>query len=366
MQLVSFSCEAHKEFAPTINGIDLQTVNLFVGRNGSGKSYALRRIEGFADIISEKEMHAVVKNWRATFVDSEQNAIEYSFGWNAVGFSINHEKLTINGKTLIDRQQASCYVFSESSQSFETISPPDRKLVIHVRRDIKAYPEFEQLIQWAESTYSFRFGTIVPTISDIDQKLSKVNFSSFPPDKLEISPADIFDGLSDSQRWAVRNLMEDFGYTIKSINVRGSGDNKNVTYSEKDVSYEYDISTTSQGTFRTFILLSYFLRLVHTKNPQLILIDDLGEGLDYQRAVKLGKFIFDSCKAEGVQLIATSNDGFLMDAIPIENWNVLRRNGTEITALNEKNHPELFDNFAFTGLSNFDFFSSDYIDSHLR
>jgi len=33
--------------------------------------------------------------------------------------------------------------------------------------------------------------------------------------------------------------------------------------------------------------------------------------------------------------------------------------------LNEKNSPELFNNFSFTGLSNFDFFSSDYIDSNL-
>ena len=116
----------------------------------------------------------------------------------------------------------------------------------------------------------------------------------------------------------------------------------------------YDLS---QGMFRMISLLVYLFYLIHIRKLQLILIDDLGEGLDYSRAFKLGKFIFDTCKETDVQLIATSNDGFLMDAIPIEYWNVLRRNGTEIAALNEKNQPELFKRFAYTGLSNFDFFS---------
>ncbi len=52
---------------------------------------------------------------------------------------------------------------------------------------------------------------------------------------------------------------------------------------------------------------------------------------------------------------------FLMDVVDIAHWNVLQRNGNLVTALNIKNQPELFEKFRYTGLSNFDFFASDYI-----
>jgi hypothetical protein len=56
---------------------------------------------------------------------------------------------------------------------------------------------------------------------------------------------------------------------------------------------------------------------------------------------------------------------FLMDVVDLKYWNVLRRNGQVVTAINAKNHPNLFEDFKFTGLSNFDFFASDYIAQNL-
>ena len=91
------------------------------------------------------------------------------------------------------------------------------------------------------------------------------------------------------------------------------------------------------------------------------MIDDLCEGLDYERATKLGKLIFNKCKDTNIQLIATSNDSFLMDVVDIKFWNVLQREGKVVTAINIQTHEALFKKFKFTGLSNFDFFASDYI-----
>lgn len=91
------------------------------------------------------------------------------------------------------------------------------------------------------------------------------------------------------------------------------------------------------------------------------MIDDLCEGLDYAKATKLGKIIFKKCDNSQIQLIATSNDSFLMDVVDIKHWNVLYREGKSVHTLNYKTQYNVFEQFKFTGLSNFDFFASDYL-----
>jgi hypothetical protein len=86
--------------------------------------------------------------------------------------------------------------------------------------------------------------------------------------------------------------------------------------------------------------------------------------LDYDRATKLGKIVFDLCKEKNIQLVATSNDTFLMDVVDISHWNILQRAGKVVTTINERSHPELFEQFRYTGLSNFDFFNSDFRAQH--
>ena len=112
-------------------------------------------------------------------------------------------------------------------------------------------------------------------------------------------------------------------------------------------------------------ILIYFVYLISQKQPVTIVIDDLCEGLDYERATKLGQLIFEKCLNTNVQLIATSNDSFLMDVVDLKYWNVLQRDGNVVTAINNQTHEALFKKFKFTGLSNFDFFASDYIQQAL-
>lgn len=367
MQLVSFSCNL---YSLVVSEINLQAVNLFVGRNGNGKSTVLHCIEWLADIISEKNWHPVVRNWEANFKDSEGNVLTYSFGWADHGISISHEKLFLKRKdlekeiVLIERNRDACSVYSSVTENREEINPPETKLVINIRRDIKIYPEFEKLIQWAEATYSFRFGTIVPEIVDINRKLSETNFSPLQAGKTEYSLGELFDGLTPDQQGNILQLMQAFEYTIETLKVGGPANARSLFYTEKGVPGEFDITTTSQGTFRAFTLLLYFFRLLNTQKTQLFLIDDLGEGLDYSRAYELGKYIFKACEESGVQLIATSNDSFLMNAVDIDYWNLLRRDGSKITAINKENSKSLFDDFGYSGLSNFYFLSSDFIDSY--
>ena len=107
-----------------------------------------------------------------------------------------------------------------------------------------------------------------------------------------------------------------------------------------------------------------YLCCITVKN--LLLVDDLCEGLDYDRSTHLGRMIYDFSLEHGIQLIASSNDSFLMDVVDLKYWNLLQRNGNEVYGINHITHPDLFDDFEFTGLSNFDLFSSDYIARHLN
>ncbi len=353
MRIESFSYNDHSW---KLDNLNLQELNLLVGRNASGKSRTLSAIDLLVDIISQKRELTGGGSWKLRFRTSIGEALDYSVATKSSG-QITREVLVLNGKHLLDRKSSESKVFSRITDQFEEFFPPENQLVLHVRRDIRAFPEFERLIEWATNSYGFRFGTISPLNALANSGYDFIN----PVDDL----MSMFRYLSPERKAVLLSTLNQLGYNVTSIKPIEKYNNRFLEVVEDGLSKPIPHTGLSQGMFRVIALLTYFSYLIHVKKPQLLIIDDLGEGLDYSRAVKLGKFIFDACRDETIQLIATSNDNFLMDAIPIEHWNVLRRNGTEITALNEKNSPELFNNFSFTGLSNFDFFSSDYIDSNL-
>jgi len=56
----------------------------------------------------------------------------------------------------------------------------------------------------------------------------------------------------------------------------------------------------------------------------------------------------------------STNDRFVMNNVPLEEWCVLQRRGSVVRVLNYTNSKELFDEFKFTGLSNFDFLAMDF------
>ena len=122
----------------------------------------------------------------------------------------------------------------------------------------------------------------------------------------------------------------------------------------------------SNGMFRVFSVLLYMIYSSTLKGARCLMIDDMGEGLDYRRSTKLGKIVFSYCKAKSIQLIVTSNDSFLLDTVDLDLWNILQRTGSVVTSLNSQTHQELFAKFARTGLSNYDILSSNFITNHLQ
>ena len=58
----------------------------------------------------------------------------------------------------------------------------------------------------------------------------------------------------------------------------------------------------------------------------------------------------------------STNDQFVMNHVPLEEWSVLERAGCHIHVRNHENSKAAFEYFRFVGMSNFSFFEMDFVN----
>ena len=340
--------------------LNLDNINLVVGQNAVGKSSVIKLIIDFSKLINYQTFtyaqYQTKAEWSLVFVTKEDAVLKYNLVIKE-NSKVFEENLFVNDKLFLDRNAQSSKIYSFSQKTLIKINPPESKLVLHIRRDIDEYPYFEDLIQWAEGVGIFEFSKIRPFHMAATNSIGTINDDTPYPNF-------IWKYLNDESKKIVVNDFNSLGYKIAEILL-----DKFPYRQDSDALYvvedglesrlsEYQLS---QGMFRALALIVYIQHVVQNNYVSIILIDDLGEGLDYERATKLGKLLVEKLENSNIQFIATSNDSFLMDVIPIKYWNILQRDGNTVRALNYHNSKERFDKFLMTGLSNFDLFSSDYL-----
>ena len=108
----------------------------------------------------------------------------------------------------------------------------------------------------------------------------------------------------------------------------------------------------SQGMFRT---LSLFIMMSYTnlsKSSLCLLIDDMGEGLDFNSSRKMMDII-KKIDNSNLQFFMTTNDRYVMNQIPLRFWTIIDREYTNkfvfYVYTNAKEH---FTHFKYTGLNN--------------
>lgn len=342
--------------------LELDQVNLIVGKNGTGKSRTIAVLQLLVKIINQKFDSLSDASWELTFIKSNGDKLVYSFAiavYSKNDERILTEQLTLNDSTLINRVFGyAVHVYNVQLGEDEELNPPQNKLVLHTNRDVKKYPYIEDLCKWAEESYGCLFANIYSSTKTSQKEYFESNLGD-----LEIQ--SLYKGLSESSHLLITDEFNSIGYDISEIYPIDIGSYTVLLVSEKGVERHIPDFRLAQGMLRALFILIYVEYIRTQKAPTMIVIDDFCEGLDYERATKLGKLVYEKCLNSNIQLVATSNDSFLMEVVDIKYWNVLRREGKIVTALNNKNHPELFQDFKFTGLSNFDFFSSDYINKRL-
>jgi len=336
-----------------LNEIELQNFNLIVGKNATGKSRALIVVSAFANMITQANP-VYTGNWEFTFINENQDEIYYNI-INRFSKPIK-ETIRINNNLLLERNDDIAKLFSKIKNDFDIISPPDKKLVLHVRRDKKEYPFLEDIVEWAEKTHFFKFGQVHPNSfigNDRDEKRHKTIEDVLPA---------LIENLSDSSKTEVMDEINSIGYAIENIYAEKESGEDIFYVKERKMKHAFRQNLLSQGMLRAISLIVFIHYLIDKNAADTIIVDDICEGLDYERATKLGSLIFEKFQDSGVQFIVSSNDSFLMDVINIRCWNILVREDNHIKAYNYKNSKDKFDNFKYSGLSNFDLFSSDYLD----
>jgi len=340
-----------------LKDIEFEELSLIVGKNATGKTRTLGVLQLLYEIICQKSQ-LTAGEWDIRFFNGSDNfhyKFEIRIGEN--GYFLK-EKMIINDELFFERNEGSFQIKNVLTKNLETSYPPSNKLVIHVARDVRKYPYIEEVVRWAEQSFGFKFSSVYPK-NGLDSADYGMLSGNDPVSKLWLQ-------LKGENRDKVRLELVEIGFPVEAIRIHLISPNYNsIVLTEENVDSSIVQHEVSQGMFRSLAVLIFAENLVSEKSTATIIIDDLCEGLDYERATKLGKLLFEKCLANNIQLIATSNDMFLMDVVDLKYWNVLQRNGQVVTAINAKNHPSLFEDFKFTGLSNFDFFASDYIAQNL-
>ena len=335
-----------------LKDLELKGVNLVVGKNSVGKTRTLSVINSLCRIIRQKEDFILGSKWSVLFQMDESNELIYNFETREEELIVISEEILLNGECVLRRsEEGNTEIKSFVSQAFTTIHPPANKLVLHVRRDVEEYPFLEAITNWAETAHGFSFANIIP-------EENKPNYNYL---RINIDLASLYITLSNDNKRKVIKDFNSIGYSISDIQIIRDSKPLILEISEAGLPQKIPHNSLSQGMFRALAIVIFMEYLTAQKSPSIVIIDDLCEGLDYERATKLGKLVFEKAKNTNVQLIATSNDSFLMDVVGIEYWNILTRNGKLVTAMNSETHPDLFREFKYTGLSNFDFFASDFI-----
>jgi len=245
---------------------------------------------------------------------------------------------------------------------------PDTTMAAVAKRDEIQHPFLESLYEWASSVRHYHFGKTLGQdtvmISSSDYDVSRLNRHD---ENLVIETfrngVDKHGG--DFEERIIRD-MNKLGYEIEELmlvtgkanSVLGQlNQSQVIAIKEKDLGSFVNQDQLSQGMYRALALVIHLTYSEMENEDALLLIDDIGEGLDYDRSRELISLITEKAEKRFSQVVMTTNDRFIMNAVPLKYWSVAHRVGGNLRLINSKNSPDIFSKFEKIGLNNFDFFS---------
>jgi len=356
-----------------------EEINLVVGKNATGKSRALQIIRSLATLLSESEIVNMGEgNFKAEF-KIDNKAYDYSLEYHQN--NVKSEELLVDGQQYLTRGKdgtGSIYYVAKDINRHINFKTENDRIAALGKRDAIQTPYLVNLYDWAKGVTKYDFGTtlgkehLILMDSDIREQSPEIQISI----KDTQGVVGIFlQGIKEfpnEYKQAILRDMNILGYKIEEVGAdvvsgvsivmpRGiSGRPTGIYVNESDLTGRTEQALMSQGMFRALSVLVQINYGVLSKQSTCLLIDDIGEGLDFSRSSALVKLLIDKVKGSSIQLIMSTNDRFIMNAVPLEYWIILIRNGGRVASLNYKDSKAMFDEFQNTGLSNFDLFSSGY------
>jgi energy-coupling factor transporter ATP-binding protein EcfA2 len=357
----------------TIEGLSLGDRNLIVGKNASGKSRALNIISALAGYLAGLRRPAISGNCDVEF-SHDGKTLRYHLKYE--DDQVVEEKFSVEDRVLLDRRDGGeGVIWAEEIDGGKNIrfQTPRSELSVVARRDTIQHKFLEPLYAWGSSLRHYHFGA----------SLGKDHLAIFSPkgsmkldDRDENAVVALYreaqKNFKDEFKQAVMNDMGEIDYNIEEIGIGAPvsirlvsglpGEMVGLYVREKDLSGITDQHSMSQGMFRALSIVIQVNYSQMAKKSTCILIDDIGEGLDFDRSCRLIDLLRKKAKESNIQLILSTNDRFVMNRVPLEEWSVLQRRGSHVRVRNYENSRELFEEFKFTGLSNFSLLEMDFLN----
>jgi len=345
--------------------------NLIVGKNSTGKSRTLNIISGLARMISGTSNMARSSKYEVIW---DENGRQYIYSSETDNDSVISEALSIDGKVYLERGKGGIgSIFFEKIGSGEMVvfQTPPSEYAIAKRRDSQQHSFIEPLYEWAASLRHYRFGghfgkdvvtLFNPSAPPIDENDENAVVGIFRNGKRDFGQEFIDAVVADINKVGFGVEFLDLGVPNTIVFQGLPSEPYSLLIKEKNVVSPIDQFSMSSGMYRVIALLTHLNYLSFKGESSCIVIDDVGEGLDHERACLLIDLLRAKSEQSSIQVIMSSNDNFVMNEVPLTEWTVLKRNGNIVSVSNYLNSAQQFDDFRFTGLSNFSFFEMDFLE----
>jgi len=369
----SFRENAGQKIEWLIDDVSLGEISLVVGKNSSGKTRTLNALSDLVGMLKGKGTTATGPVLYEMHYKNSESSMRYELEYDLE--TIKMERLYVEEELVLERgKHGKGKVKYESTPGsiFLEFEIPHDQLACFAKRDRLQHPFIEVIHDWAICLRRF----------DFSGDLGKTRYAlktAFEPKQMDWSITNnslvpvikvAEDGFPQFRNLVIKD-MQQIGYDLEDFGIIHFSERYNVAAQDR-----YAVFTTeaglekqvtqrdmSQGMFRAFSVLIQLNYYILCEHKGLVIIDDIGEGLDFSRAKQLVQLLITKAEANGIQLIMSTNDSFIMNAVDIKAWAVIMREGNKISLFNYENSREIFEEFKFTGLNNFDFYASEFFKS---
>ena len=357
----------------TLSELTLGPKNLIVGKNSAGKSRTLNVIASLARTLSTPQNNIPRSgNYHCEWL--RDNGERYVYEYVVKNSEIISEKLVIDDVVYLEREEGgygSIYFKALGDGVFMRFQTPVNEFAIIKRRDELQHPFIEPLYQWAAAVRHYFFGShfgkehlavFQPNGGLVDDRDGNQVVGVFRDGKKEFNGEFTASIIRDMKKIGYDIEEVDNGFPVSMPAGAMPSEVNSVFVCERGVRGLVDQLAMSQGMYRVLALLIHVNYLQLRKTSTCVIIDDIGEGLDFDRSCKLISLLRVKADESSLQIIMSTNDKFVMNEVPLKEWTVLHRRGSDVKVSNYANSEEKFDEFRFTGLSNFSFFEMDYLE----
>ncbi|MFR9166845.1 MAG: AAA family ATPase [Dysgonomonas sp.] len=343
--------------------VQLGNINLLVGKNAAGKSRTLNVLKEIGGLLSCSynllNTPFPEARYELVFVDNRQ---EYSYILTYEDKSVSEELVFVNGEKLFDRKNN--YISQKLSSENISLSDID-KHTLAVSLHSKECPSLEKLYEWGKSLQNAAFTNqiekkyLIPDLDSLKTQLKNQigSINSVPLLYVFAKGKELYGDKF------INNIIKDMdklGYPIDIIDIMKCNGGYGLCVKESELDDFTDQLEMSQGMYRSLSLVVQLRYALMSKMSACILVDDLGEGLDFDRSKLLVDILINNIDKSNIQIFFTTNDRFVMNKLPLEFWSVIERYPHKSVFYNYYNSKTTFEDFKYTGLSNSDFLATDF------